>query len=546
MQAFERRPEGGTTPELSHASAGQRPPSDPLVDTVPWIPDDDPTLNQLRAWRDQLNSDSIETRQPLSGAPNAADSAPPGSGPEPASNVGAHAVVKHAGAGDDDLPSTTSGERRGAPTRRGGAAAAGGRRHRRVGPAESPSTGAWVIPGFSRTRPEPSTIDVSAPAVERPLPSRHRAGWDVSGQKEQNPPAPIESREEFVAAQLATTAFPSLDLVPVGENVDLEIAIEANGLRKKFRDFTAVDGVSFQVPKGRIVAILGPNGAGKTTTVNMLCTLLAPDGGSASVAGHDVQREAPAVRRAITLTGQFAALDEQLTGRENLVMFGRLLGLTKKKAQVRAGELLEFFGLESAASRKVREYSGGMRRRIDIACGMVTRPEVVFLDEPTTGLDPRSRQDVWAFVEQLRALGVTILLTTQYLEEADMLADRIVVIDKGKVIAEGTSDELKAATGAAYCEVTPVHPAYVHRLRAALGDLLGPTAAEFDVPPDGTVSVPAPNGPATLAEVLKRAEQDQIPLADVVLRRPSLDEVFLSLTDPDAAGADSTPAGDGR
>lgn len=173
-----------------------------------------------------------------------------------------------------------------------------------------------------------------------------------------------------------------------------------------------------------------------------------------------------------------------------------------------------------------------MRRRIDIACGLVTEPKVVFLDEPTTGLDPRSRQDVWALVETLREQGVTILLTTQYLEEADSLADRIVVIDKGRVIAEGTSDELKAATGAAYCEITPVHPAYLPRLRAALHDLIGPTAAGLDEA-QGTLSVPAPQGPATLSEVLKRTEASQIPLADIALRRPSLDEVFLALTAPD-------------
>lgn len=345
-------------------------------------------------------------------------------------------------------------------------------------------------------------------------------------------PKPAMTPAELASAQASTVAFPALDLVPLGDDADREVAIEVRDLRKTFKDMVAVDGVSFTVPQGRILALLGPNGAGKTTTVNMLCTLLKPDGGTASIAGCDVVKDASGVRKSIMLTGQFAALDEGLTGRENLVMFGRLLGLKKKAAKARAQELLTTFGLDSAAGRKVRQYSGGMRRRIDIACGLVTEPKVVFLDEPTTGLDPRSRQDVWALVETLREQGVTILLTTQYLEEADSLADRIVVIDKGRVIAEGTSDELKAATGAAYCEITPVHPAYLPRLRAALHDLIGPTAAGLDEA-QGTLSVPAPQGPATLSEVLKRTEASQIPLADIALRRPSLDEVFLALTAPD-------------
>ncbi|GAA3952795.1 daunorubicin ABC transporter permease DrrB [Gordonia caeni] len=394
-----------------------------------------------------------------------------------------------------------------------------------------PGTGAWAIPGLAWPRqPEPVIDEPARPVPPRPLPAGRHVGWDVTRAE----PAPPLSPDELAKAQASTVAFPALDLVPVGENVDLEIAIEAKGLRKVFNDQVAVDGVSFSVPKGRIIAILGPNGAGKTTTVNMLCTLLKPDGGSATVNGFDVEKNAADVRRSVMLTGQFAALDEGLTGRENLVMFGRLLGLSKAAAKRRAAELLATFGLEAAANRKVGQYSGGMRRRIDIACGLVTQPTVVFLDEPTTGLDPRSRQEVWALVEKLRSQGVTVLLTTQYLEEADVLSDRIVVIDHGKVIAEGTSDELKSATGAAYCEVTPVHPAYLPRLRGALKDLLGPTAADVDTP-DGTLSVPAPDGPATLSLVLKRTERAEVPLADIALRRPSLDEVFLALTDPDAA-----------
>ncbi len=313
-------------------------------------------------------------------------------------------------------------------------------------------------------------------------------------------------------------------------------AIEAVGLRKLFKDFVAVDDVSLVVPTGSILALLGPNGAGKTTTVNMLCTLLKPDGGHAVVAGHDISKEAAQVRRSIALTGQFASLDESLTGRENLVLFGRLLGLKKKEAKLRATELLEHFNLVEAADKRVRDYSGGMRRRIDIACGLVTWPSVVFLDEPTTGLDPRSRQDVWSLIETLRDNGVTTLLTTQYLEEADMLADNIVVIDRGRVIAQGTANELKARTGNAYCDVTPEYATELPRLLATLADLLGPDHTQ---PPGLTVSVPAPDGADTLVEVVRRTADAGIQLADITLRRPSLDEVFLYLTDPNTAGKDA-------
>ncbi|NMO00078.1 ATP-binding cassette domain-containing protein [Gordonia sp. TBRC 11910] len=306
-------------------------------------------------------------------------------------------------------------------------------------------------------------------------------------------------------------------------------AIEAVHLNKRFKDMVAVEDVSFSVPTGSIVALLGPNGAGKTTTVNMLCTLLRPDGGTAQVGGHDILTDPAAVRKSIMLTGQFAALDESLTGRENLILFGRLLGLKKTEAKARADELLDYFSLVEAGGKRVGQYSGGMRRRIDIACGLVTSPKVVFLDEPTTGLDPRSRQDVWTLVERLKATGVTTLLTTQYLEEADMLSDNIVVIDRGRVIAEGTSDQLKARTGSAYCDVTPEHAAELPRLISVLADLL-PDAAE---PNRLTVSVPAPDGADTLVEVVQRTTQARVRLSDVTMRRPSLDEVFLHLTDPD-------------
>ncbi|MHC3002910.1 IclR family transcriptional regulator [Gordonia sp. GN26] len=309
--------------------------------------------------------------------------------------------------------------------------------------------------------------------------------------------------------------------------------MEVNNLRKSFKDTLAVRDVSFSVPAGSIVALLGPNGAGKTTTVNMLCTLLKPDGGSATVNGHDVVSDSAAVRRSIMLTGQFAALDESLTGRENLILFGRLLGLPKSAAKSRADELLDTFGLSDAAGKRVGQYSGGMRRRIDIACGLVTSPKVVFLDEPTTGLDPRSRLEVWSLVGRLRDEGVTILLTTQYLEEADVLSDNIVVIDKGQVIAQGTSDELKEATGAAYCEVTPAHTADLPRLFEVLADLMAGGAAHTD---EHAVSVPAPRGTETLVEVIRRTTEASIQLSDVAMRRPSLDEVFLALTDPESGG----------
>ncbi|WP_269076179.1 ATP-binding cassette domain-containing protein [Gordonia paraffinivorans] len=310
-------------------------------------------------------------------------------------------------------------------------------------------------------------------------------------------------------------------------------AIRAQSLHKRFKGTVAVADVSFSVPAGKIVALLGPNGAGKTTTVNMLCTLLKPDGGYATVDGHDVVHDAAAVRRSIMLTGQFAALDESLTGRENLILFGRLLGLSKPAAKKRADELLEIFSLTDAARKRVRQYSGGMRRRIDIACGLVTSPKVVFLDEPTTGLDPRSRLEVWALVGRLRDEGVTILLTTQYLEEADVLSDDIVVIDQGRVIAQGTADELKEATGAAYCEVTPADIGDLDQLLGILSDLIPGGSVRTD---DHVIAVPAPRGTETLVEVIRRTSDAGIKLSDVAMRRPSLDEVFLALTDPTQNG----------
>ncbi|WP_269437711.1 MULTISPECIES: ATP-binding cassette domain-containing protein [unclassified Rhodococcus (in: high G+C Gram-positive bacteria)] len=311
-----------------------------------------------------------------------------------------------------------------------------------------------------------------------------------------------------------------------------DYAVLVEDVHKSFGDVHALSGISFSAPPGSVLGILGPNGAGKTTTVKILSTLIRPTSGRARIAGYDVVTHAPEVRRSIMMTGQYAALDEALTGRENLILFGRLMGLDRATAKARAEALLEEFDLVEAARRAVRHYSGGMRRRVDIACGLVVRPEVVFLDEPTTGLDPRSRQGVWSLVAALKNQGITVLLTTQYLEEADLLSDNIIVIDRGTIVAEGTADELKSRTGGSFCEVVPADPAAVPRVIAALGDLV-PDEVRAEVaqhPSVDHVSIPAPGGAATLAEALRRLDAEEIPLADIGLRRPSLDDVFLTLT----------------
>ncbi|WP_084478481.1 ATP-binding cassette domain-containing protein [Nocardia jejuensis] len=308
-----------------------------------------------------------------------------------------------------------------------------------------------------------------------------------------------------------------------------EPAVYVEDVRKSFGDVEALRGVSFTAERGQVLGILGPNGAGKTTTVKILSTLLRPDSGIARVAGHDVRKDPAAVRRSVMMTGQYAALDENLSGRENLELFGRLMGLGRKDARHRADTLLEEFDLTSAGRRAVRNYSGGMRRRVDIACGLVVRPEVVFLDEPTTGLDPRSRQGVWELVTALKNQGITILLTTQYLEEADVLSDNIIVIDKGTVIAEGTADALKEKTGGSYCEVVPLDPTQVQAAADALGDLV-PQSLRAELAGADRLSIAAPDGAGTLSEALRRLDSAGIKLADIGLRRPSLDDVFLSLT----------------
>ncbi|MEV0101249.1 ATP-binding cassette domain-containing protein [Nocardia sp. NPDC050789] len=320
--------------------------------------------------------------------------------------------------------------------------------------------------------------------------------------------------------------MPSLDRPePVAAD---DPAVFVEDIRKSFGDVHALQGVSFTAARGQVLGILGPNGAGKTTTVKILSTLLRPDSGVARIAGHDVRTDPAAVRRSIMMTGQYAALDENLSGRENLELFGRLMGLPRKAARQRADNLLEEFDLTGAGRRAVRHYSGGMRRRVDIACGLVVRPEVVFLDEPTTGLDPRSRQGVWDLVTALKTQGITVLLTTQYLEEADVLSDNIIVIDKGTVIAEGTADALKEKTGGSYCEVVPLDPTQLTKVAEGLGDLV-PAAVRAELSGD-RLSIPAPEGAATLSEALRRLDAAAVQLADIGLRRPSLDDVFLTLT----------------
>jgi ABC-2 type transport system ATP-binding protein len=304
------------------------------------------------------------------------------------------------------------------------------------------------------------------------------------------------------------------------------LAIEATGLTKSFGETRAVDGIDLAVPQGAIYGVLGPNGAGKTTTIRMLATLIPPDGGSARVLGHDIAAEADAVRGVVSLTGQLASVDEELTGRENLILLGRLLGLGRVGSRARADELLEAFGIADAAGRLVKHYSGGMRRRLDIAASIVVTPQVMFLDEPTTGLDPRSRNQVWEIARALVSGGTTILLCTQYLEEADQLADGIAVIDRGRVIAEGTPGQLKASVGAGALHVRLLGPERRAEAAGVLERAVG--AVELDADPAAlTVSCSdAERAAAGVAELARTG----IGIAEFSLGQPSLDEVFLALT----------------
>jgi daunorubicin/doxorubicin transport system ATP-binding protein len=309
-------------------------------------------------------------------------------------------------------------------------------------------------------------------------------------------------------------------------SVSSPLAIEASGLVKSFGQVRAVDGVDLAVRSGSVYGVLGPNGAGKTTTIRMLATLLHPDGGSARVLGHDIVREADAVRSLVSLTGQMASVDEDLTGRENLVLLARLLGLRRADAKTRAAELLEAFDLAEAAGRLVKHYSGGMRRRLDIAASLVVTPELMFLDEPTTGLDPRSRNQVWDIVRSLAAAGTTILLCTQYLDEADQLADGIAVIDHGRVIAEGTPAQLKASVGGGALHVRLLDPEQREEAERLLAVELGTVHLE----PDPTaLSAPCPEAERA-AEAVAELARSGIRIAGFTLGQPSLDEVFLALT----------------
>jgi len=315
-------------------------------------------------------------------------------------------------------------------------------------------------------------------------------------------------------------------------------AIEAEGLRRSFGDTLAVAGVDLAVPAGTVYGVLGPNGAGKTTTIRMLATLLQPDGGRARVLGHDIVAEADAVRAQVSLTGQLASVDEDLTGRENLVLIGLLSGLRRREARERAGELLTAFGLEAAGNRLVKTYSGGMRRRLDIAASIVVTPRLMFLDEPTTGLDPRSRNGVWDIVRALVAGGTTILLCTQYLDEADQLADRIAVIDHGRVIAEGTPGELKASVGMGTIHVRVVDPAD----RPAAAGVLERVLGEAQLAPEPAGLSAACDDPARAAEALAGLSGAGVAVSEFALGSPSLDEVFLALTGHPAEERDEEEA----
>jgi daunorubicin/doxorubicin transport system ATP-binding protein len=316
------------------------------------------------------------------------------------------------------------------------------------------------------------------------------------------------------------------------------LAIETVGLVRLFGANRAVDGIDLMVPRGSIYGLLGPNGAGKTTTVRILATLLQPDEGSARVLGLDVVRDADAVRSRISLTGQFASVDEDLTGRENLVLLARLLGFSRRQARQRSEELLSAFGLEEATRRQVKNFSGGMRRRLDIAASIIVTPDLLFLDEPTTGLDPRSRNQVWDIIRLLTSNGTTVLLTTQYLQEADTLADRIAVIDHGTVIAEGTSAELKASVGSGVVHVRLADPSRRDEaMRILEARLDGPLHADGD-PRALTVQL---SDPSRAAAALTALSDAGIPVSDFSLGQPSLDEVFFALT---GHGASAEGAGE--
>jgi daunorubicin resistance ABC transporter ATP-binding subunit len=306
------------------------------------------------------------------------------------------------------------------------------------------------------------------------------------------------------------------------------IAVEAEGIVKTFGDVVALDGLDLEVERATVFGLLGPNGAGKTTLVRVLATLLEPNAGRAAVLGHDVVRESLAVRRRIALAGQFAAVDAELTGRENVVMIARLYRLPAAEAIRRATELLERFDLTEAADRRVSTYSGGMRRRLDLAAGLIARPPVVLLDEPTTGLDPRSRQELWSAVDELRREGTTVLLTTQYLEEADRLAERIALVDHGKIVAQGTPRELKTAIGGNVLSLRIANASDLTGALDAVGDLSTGDPPRADSA-SGEIRLAVADSSAS-AEAVRRLDARQLPIAAIQLEQPSLDDVFLALT----------------
>ncbi|MGW6335155.1 ATP-binding cassette domain-containing protein [Nocardia rhamnosiphila] len=304
-------------------------------------------------------------------------------------------------------------------------------------------------------------------------------------------------------------------------------AIEANDLVKVFGTQRAVDGVSLSVPQGSVYGVLGPNGAGKTTTIRMLATLLRPDGGSARVFGHDVVAEPGVVRSLIGVTGQYASVDEDLTATENLMVFSRLLGLSRAAARRRTAELLEEFELTDAANKSLKNFSGGMRRRLDLAAGLIATPPLLFLDEPTTGLDPRTRAQMWETIRRLVRGGTTVLLTTQYLDEADQLADRIAVIDHGRVIADGTADELKASIGGSSLQLTLADRSQLETARRLIAEVLHTEAQTTPEAGRLTAALPDPNGTTDLLIGLR---DRAIAVEEITVTKPSLDEVFLTLT----------------
>jgi ABC-2 type transport system ATP-binding protein len=321
-----------------------------------------------------------------------------------------------------------------------------------------------------------------------------------------------------------------------------EWAVEAHGLVKTFGDNRAVDGVDLSVRAGSVYGVLGPNGAGKTTTISMLATLLRPDAGTASIFGHDVQREAQIVRQLIGVTGQYASVDEKLSATENLIIFSRLLGLGRAEARRKTRELLEEFGLTEAAKRPLAKFSGGMRRRLDLAASLIAQPPLIFLDEPTTGLDPRTRAQMWDTIRRLVSTGSTVLLTTQYLDEADQLADRIAVIDRGRVVAEGTADDLKASVGTSALVLRLADQADTDDTIRAIQTVLGVQAAIS--PEAARITAPMAN-PDRVTDLLITLREAGIGLTEMSVQKPTLDEVFLTITghgaeERDAADAQTT------